>query len=274
MHTIQSISFILLLFFSHSSCLTNKSVQLTQALDNSHNYILNGDFKILEVDKLANIYIVDSNNEIKQYNKNMTMLFRFSLNSLGDIQHLDVSNPLKILVYYPDFQHVIFLDNTLSEQKRLNLNVLGYWNTTGMALSRENNIWTYNTIDNNLIKISDQGKMLLSSNELYFEDPLSLDNIRIFELEEKLYLYDNSVIHVFGNFGEFLSTHLIPNQACQFNKTGIFYLNDNKIYHRPVHIRFDQADTVIFEGQNIRDFYVSEKGMYILDDKGFYFNKY
>lgn len=269
---IRTIHIIILFLMSitQSSCQLTKTLKAAEDSDTTHEYLITGDFKILEIDKLGNIYIIDNNNEIRQYDKNLTLLFRFSLNSLGDIQHIDVSNPQKILVYYPDFQHAVFLDNTLSEQKRLNLNVLGYWNTSGIALSRENNIWTYNTIDNNLIKINDQGKMLLSSNELYFEDPLDLDNIRIFELEEKLYLYDDSVIHVFGNFGEYISKQLIANQGCQFSKTGIYYLKNKSIQHRSLDIQFDQADAVLYTNENIIDFYVNDEGIYILNGYGVY----
>ncbi|MBT8229908.1 MAG: hypothetical protein KJO50_06570 [Bacteroidia bacterium] len=262
--------FFLTISFTHSSCQVNKVVQVENEFETTADYLITGDFKILDTDKLGNIYLVDNDNEIRQYDKNLSLLFRYSLNSLGDIHHIDVSNPHKILVYYPDFQNVLFLDNTLSEQKTLNLNVLGYWNTTGMALSRENNIWTYNTIDNNLIKINDQGKKLLSSNELFFEDPLELESIKIYEQEGRLYLYDNSVIHVFGNFGEYITRHLISNQDCQFTKEGIYYLSNHSIKYRSFSIQFDQADILIYAAENVRDFHVTNRVVYILDKHGLF----
>ena len=76
--------------------------------------MIEGDFKILEVDKLGLVYLVNNGNEIIKL-QGEQILFRYSSKRLGNITRLDVSNPQKVLVYYGDYYQVVFLDNTLSE---------------------------------------------------------------------------------------------------------------------------------------------------------------
>ena len=108
----------------------------------SELYTLIGNYKLLEIDKLGFIYLVTvEKNEILKLDADYQVLFRFSLRGFGDIHQLFVENPQKLMVYYSDFNKLLFLDNTLSEINRLDLEGLSLWNMQGATLARNNIIW-------------------------------------------------------------------------------------------------------------------------------------
>ena len=65
-------------------------------------------------DQLGNLYLVTTGNALEKYTPEGLFLTRFTNNRLGAIQSVDVSNPLKVLVWYADFRTVVFLDRSLT----------------------------------------------------------------------------------------------------------------------------------------------------------------
>ena len=72
--------------------------------------------------------------------------FYFQDFQLGIIFSVDIINPLKIVVYYADFNTVIILDNTLNEIERINFNEIeGFENIQTATLATNNSLWIFNT---------------------------------------------------------------------------------------------------------------------------------
>ena len=71
--------------------------------------------KIVAIDKLGNEYSINENEISKNDN-----LF-FSDFSLGNISSIDLYNPLKIKVWYGNYNTLIILDNFLNEMKMRNI---------------------------------------------------------------------------------------------------------------------------------------------------------
>lgn len=68
--------------------------------------------------------------------------------SLGKITKIDIQNPLKILLFYENFNTVILLDNQLNESQNINLSLQPVLiNTTAIGLASQNQLWLYNTIN-------------------------------------------------------------------------------------------------------------------------------
>src|SRR5688572_3667151 len=87
--------------------------------------VIKGNFDFFEADNFGNIYTV-KNEELCKYLPNGKRHARYSNLRYGNITSLDVSNPLKILLYYRDFQQIIFLDNQLSVNSNpVSLELLG-----------------------------------------------------------------------------------------------------------------------------------------------------
>ena len=67
-----------------------------------------GDILGFTVDNLDNIYILNSRNQVKKLNSNGDSVAAFNdVKRYGKATLLDVSNPLKLLLYYKDFATVV-----------------------------------------------------------------------------------------------------------------------------------------------------------------------
>jgi len=94
------------------------------------------------VDDFENLYYTIDN---VLYKKSNTNHFEFYDIQLGDITSVDIINPLKILLFYRDTQTIVFLDNRLNEQLRLNFNNLKPQRYIEHArLAGERRLWLYN----------------------------------------------------------------------------------------------------------------------------------
>ncbi len=77
----------------------------------------------------------------------------FAAISLGTIGHVDIVNPLKILVYYTDFNTAVLLDNTLNEIERIDFNLqAGFANLEWVSVANNNSLWVFNK-DNQQLEI-------------------------------------------------------------------------------------------------------------------------
>jgi hypothetical protein len=76
---------------------------------------INGDIIDFTVDNLDNIYILNSRNQVKKLNANGDSVAIYNdVKKFGQATLIDVSNPLKLLLYYKDFATVVVLDRFLN----------------------------------------------------------------------------------------------------------------------------------------------------------------
>ena len=95
-------------------------------------------------DGLGNNYFIKNNVFIKQ---NETQTWEYKNVALGKITSVDYVNPLKILVFYENFNTIILLDNQLNEIQKLNLFEIDntiFASKIGMA--SQNQFWIYNAL--------------------------------------------------------------------------------------------------------------------------------
>lgn len=97
----------------------------------------------VEVDAFGNIYLINDN-EIVKYNSLGVLQKKFSTKRYGKIDFVDAMNPLKILVYYKDFQQILFLDNQLTASSNMiSLESLGHEQSSLVCSSSNNSFWIY-----------------------------------------------------------------------------------------------------------------------------------
>lgn len=238
------------------------------------DYLVEGQFKILEVDKLGFCYLVNHKNEILKYDADFNLLFRYSVRSLGDITTLNVSNPQKIFVYYGDYNQIVLLENTLSEIKRLDLEGLGLYNISGATVGRDNFIWLLDNANLRLIKINENGKIFLSSNE---QDPV----LRAFVAETPdLHAYDNQIylnnkeqIAVYDEFGVHQKNLPIASPQLQFENDQLFYITDQEIKRYDLKVDFLKESNISsvknFQSEG-SDFYITNNRLLLIDGYGLY----
>src|SRR5687768_15474844 len=72
---------------------------------------IKGDIIDFTVDNLDNIYVLNTRNQLKKFNaKGDSVGVYNDVKKYGQATLIDVSNPLKILMYYRDFATVVMLD--------------------------------------------------------------------------------------------------------------------------------------------------------------------
>lgn len=267
----KHIAILIVAGFLTMSCHSQKSILTEKTSD--IEYLIRGQYRSIHIDKLDFTYLVTEANEIIKLDKDYQVLFRFSISRLGSIASIDVSNPQKILVYYPEYYNIVFLDNTLSEIKRLNLESLEYWDVSATALSRENLIWLFNPVNQRLLKIDEQGKLFNSSSELYSEGIDVNSDLNILSYREQVYLYNQQSIWVFDNFGQFLKRIDLSKDKIQFVQDEMIYSDKNKISRYSLAIEFSDPSKALFHSANdIHDFILlpAESTLLLLDKNGVY----
>jgi hypothetical protein len=74
--------------------------------------------------------------------------FEYKNVSLGKITTVDIKNPLKILLYYENFNTVILLDNQLNEVQKINFSENGgSLVVSGIGIAAQNQLWIYNNLN-------------------------------------------------------------------------------------------------------------------------------
>ena len=106
-------------------------------------------------DHFENVYFVDGHKLIKHH-KNEGFLEYGSVRD-GLITSADVSNPLQIMVFYRDFNRVVFLDNKLSVLRSpVNLASLGIEQAGLVCISGKGGIWVFSDYENRLVYFDEQ----------------------------------------------------------------------------------------------------------------------
>ncbi len=123
---------------------------------------------------------------------------------------IDVSNPLKVLLYYKDFATVVMLDRFLNVVNVVDLRKQGILQAKAIGQSYDNKIWVYDELEAKLKKIDEDGKLLQETPDfrLLFNQPPSPS--KIFDENQYIYLYDSTKgINVFDYFGALKNNILI-----------------------------------------------------------------
>ncbi len=185
---------------------------------------------LLTVDNFSNFYTA-SNNSVIKYSPEGKFVCRYDEFKYGKIGMIDVSNPLKILVFYPDFMTVIVLDKFLSPLNSYNFFEFGYQNISAVASSVDGRIWFYDNVDFKLKKIEVTGKVFRESQPLNIVTEQAPNPNFIVERDNKIYLNDTSLgILVFDVFGSYIKTIPLRGlQKFQILQDQIVYYNTAQI---------------------------------------------
>src|SRR2546430_15572601 len=84
--------------------------------------VIKGDIVNFTVDNLDNVYVLTSTDQLKKYNANGDSVAVFNnVKKFGKVSTVDVSNPLKVLLYYKDFSTIVVLDRLLTQRNTIDL---------------------------------------------------------------------------------------------------------------------------------------------------------
>lgn len=188
---------ILLLLLAQGSYAQSDSFRLLRRF--------NTDVVQLAVDNLDNLYILSSTGQLKKYNAQGDSVGVYNgVKRFGKLQSVDVTNPLKLLLFYKDFSAVVVLDRLLTLRAVVDLRRLNIIQTSAVSVSYDGNIWLFDEYENKLKKISEDGTVLLETPDFRTVFPDAILPQQIIDQNGTVYLYDAKAgLYLFDYYGAF-----------------------------------------------------------------------
>ena len=151
---------------------------------------ISGKYTNFTTDNLGNIFVVNQDNELISYNNKYDSIASYKNISAGNLNIIDVSNPLQILAYYNESNTIILLDRQLNQINTISLTQYNIQKVNVITRSYDNNYWLFDEWDNKLKKIDDKGNVLSESTNFQ----LLLNQVsppeRIIDYNGFIYLYN------------------------------------------------------------------------------------
>lgn len=165
--------------------------------------VMEGDIVDFTTDNLDNIYVLNSRNQVKKFNKDGDSVAVYNdVRKFGQATLIDVSNPLKVLLYYKDFATVVMLDRFLNAVNVVDLRKQGVLQAKAIGQSYDNKIWVYDELEAKLKKIDEDGKLMLETPDFRLLLTQAIAPVKIFDENRYVYLYDSlKGAYVFDYFG-------------------------------------------------------------------------
>ncbi len=209
-------------------CLSGLAFVIT---GNKTLYTIKNTSNLFTTDNLNNSYLVNGEELIK-YNQLGKQLLKYSNKRYGNITTIDATNALKVLLYYKDFQQLVFLDNQLSQNgDMISLENLGYEQTDLVCSSFNNSFWIYNKQTVELVRFNENSQQIAKTGNL--KQLLQAELKPDFMIEHNSYLYLNCpdigiyVFDMYGTFNKIISLKKLP--AFQVNDKIIYFYKDGKL---------------------------------------------
>lgn len=157
------------------------------------------------VDNLGNLYVITPDNQLKKFNAKGDSIGVFDeVKRYGTLGGIDVTNPLKLLLFYPDFMTVLALDNFLNRLYMIDLRQSGVLQCATVTTSYDNNFWVFDEQNAQLKKMNDQGLAVMTSNDFRQLFGEAVDPQEIVDQGGLVYLNDPAQgIYVFDYYGGF-----------------------------------------------------------------------
>ena len=196
------------LFISCSAQATKSSVKNKPGTDTLRLFqFFPGDYSLAEVDETENIYLLTNSFQLKKMNSAGDSIAVFNdVRRYGKVSYIDVSNPLRTIVFYKNFSTILLLDRLLSLRTSLNLRKQQVFKVNAVTSSYDNNLWFFDEQNFKLKKTDEQGSVLLESIDLR----TALDDLPspvfITDKNNFVYLYDPAKgLYIFDHYAAFIN---------------------------------------------------------------------
>lgn len=232
---------------------------------------IKGDFTYFNVDNLDNIYLLSKTNQLKKLNENGDSVAIFNdVKKYGNPDYIDVTNPLKTLLYYKNYSTVVVLDRLLTPRNNINLRKQNIFYVNNITLSYDNYMWIFDEEDFRLKKIDEEGKVLQSSTDWRMLFDTVPAPVKMIDRDNFVYLYDPARgFYIFDYYGGFKNRLAFLNWTnVEVNGSTVYGFGDNKLYsYRLKTLQLKEYSLPAFFGK-----FISIKAMngkvYLLNEKG------
>lgn len=193
--------------------------------------IIKADADFFTTDNQSNIYTIKAN-VLTKFDKTGKLLYKYSEKNYGNITFVDVSNMLKVIVFYRNYLLCVFLDNTMSVNgDPIIFDNIGFVQAQLICSSHNNGIWVYDQQNLELVRLDQNLQRTQKTGNLAALLRINLKPDYIIEYDNKVYLNNPETgILVFDIYGTYYKTIPVKNVK-QFQPFGnlVYYHTGNEI---------------------------------------------
>ncbi|WP_299117669.1 hypothetical protein [uncultured Winogradskyella sp.] len=215
---------------------------------------------IFGVDTFGTLYYSDENQSF--FKKSVDTTISYANFQLGKITSANTFNPLKINLFYQDFNTVIILDNRLAEITKVDFNTIqDYKNVSLVSTGYDNTLWLFNQ-DLQQLELYDY----LNNKTRVKTVPIQSQALDLKSDYNYCYLLTTQYLYIYSYFGSLINkienkgyTDMAFSKANLVlkKKNGLFLLPKNSINLKPL----KTSDLLI------NQFLVTNETLYIYNDE-------
>lgn len=213
----------------------------------------------VDTDAAETLYYINSNNFTKQ---TTTKTLHYTNLQLGNISSVNTFNPLRLNLFYKNFNTVMILDNRLSEIYKIDFNtILPYRNPSFIATGYDSTLWIFNDNTQQLELFDYKTKKLRASST-----PLNVEILDMVSNYNWCWLLTKDFIYQFNYVGSLVQK--IKNEGF----TKLDESNENLVLQKENELFYLKKDTTSFLKLNLPDllikqFLLTNQTLYIYDLK-------
>ncbi|MDD2621540.1 MAG: hypothetical protein WC142_01050 [Bacteroidales bacterium] len=210
------------------------NINLIQAQSDKYTFFKEIDQSsiILKADILGNIYLSDGA-VIYKYDNQYNLTHRFSDFSLGKIHSLDVTNPMKILVFSKEMMRLTFLNNVLAtQQSSYLLSDLELLQPICVSISYDNGFWIYDQIKDALFRFDSKENIVSETKSITNIVGYKVNPNQIQEIANKYVILSDPQrgIFIFDILGTYLKTIPISDiQSFSVWKGDLIFIKNSRL---------------------------------------------
>ena len=221
-------------------------------------------------DPMGNVYVVNNNNLVK-FDAALRRSADYTNPQLGSIHSIDVSDPLRILLYFRDHNQILWLDNYLSEiRSPLFLDELGIDQSLLVCSASQGGFWVFDGLNAELKYYNSQLQLVHQSMSLNLIMDPDISPVYMIEKNSQVFLnLPGTGILVFDRFGNHSKTLAIEVPgAFQVTDQKLYYFNGRQLFSHD--LRYGEIEIVdIPDIENIVHTELQSKSLYLFTKSAF-----
>lgn len=250
-----------------------KNIKDTSKIFLNNISFIPGSFTLMDVDMLGNIYACTEDYQLKKFSSAGDLLTTWNdVKSYGNPTLLDVSNPMRIMIYYQPYATTVILDRLLTFRHAINFRKKNIFRVNAIATSYDNHIWLFDEQDFKLKKIDDDGSIISETTDwrILFSDVPTPKSI--IENNGTVFLYDENMgLYSFDYYGSFKNKMPVTGiKFPGFNKNIMYGTSGTDLIIIDLSAGVSQKKALPAESKGYSFLKVINNKIYLIKEKGIY----
>ena len=216
--------------------------------------------KLFGVDTFGTLYYSSKNNSFHKRAQDTTITYANF--QLGDITTANTFNPLKINLFYQDFNTVIILDNRLAEVFKVDFNTtLPYINVSYVSTGFDNTLWLFNQ-DLQQLELYDYKTRKTRIKTV----PVQSEVLDLKSDYNNCYLLTEKFLYVYSYFGSLIAKYSNEGyESLGFSKAHLILRNGKQLFI--LQKNDNEIKAISHPNLLIKQFLTTNESLYIYEDK-------